>query len=126
MQMKKYPIYKALISGGLAIAIGIAIVTEAPIIALAAVIAAIAVAITIERTNKEVVKDERICQISWKAASATFNTVVILAALASLVTALFRSQLPENIVFVGTTMGFFVCVALLLQICFYAYFSRKL
>lgn len=126
MNIRKYRFYKALIAFGLAVAIGIAVVTETPVIALAAVIAAVAVAIAIERSNKEIVRDERIVQISGKAASATFNTVVIVAALASLGIALFHSKLPENIVFVGTIMGYFICVALLLQICFYAYFSRKL
>ncbi len=126
MQISRYRIYKALIACLLAIAVGIAIVTNTAIIALAAVIAGIAVAFILERNNKEIVRDERISQISGKAATAAFNTVIILAAAASLVTALFRSQLPENIVFFGSIMGYFVCVALILNIGFYAYFSRKL
>jgi uncharacterized membrane protein len=65
-------------------------------------------------------------QISWKAAHASFISVLILAAVAALGTALFRNQLPENIVFLGSIMGYFVCVAIILHLCFYAYFSRKL
>jgi len=126
MQINKFRIYKGLIAGGLVIAVAIAIATDTPVIALAAVVAAIALAFILERRNKEIVRDERILQISGKAASASFNTVIILAAVAALGTALFRNQLPENIVFVGTIMGYFVCVAILLQICFYTYFSRKL
>jgi uncharacterized membrane protein len=126
MKISKYRIYKALIGGGLGMAVGISIGTDTPIIALVAVVVAIVISFSLERNNKEITRDERILQISGKAASASFNTVLILAAIASLVTALFRSQLPENIVFVGAIMGYFVCAALLLHMCFYAYFSRKL
>ena len=126
MQISKFRIYKAVIAGGLAIAVAIAIATDTPLIALAAVVAAIGLAFILELRNKEIVRDERISQISGKAASASFNIMLILAAVAALGTALFRSQLPENVVFVGTVMGYFVCVALILHMCFYAYFSRKL
>jgi uncharacterized membrane protein len=113
MQHSKFRIYKAIIAGGLGIAVAIAIVTNTAIIALAAVIAAI-------------VLDERISQINGKAASASFNIMLIVAALASLGIALFHSQLPENVVFFGAIMGYFICAALLLHLCFYSYFSRKL
>jgi len=126
MQISKFRIYRAVIAGGLAIAVAIAIATDTPLTALAAVVAAIGLALILERRNKEIVRDERISQISGKAASASFNIMLILAAVAALGTALFRSQLPENVVFVGTVMGYFVCVALILHMCFYAYFSRKL
>jgi uncharacterized membrane protein len=126
MQKRKFRIYKAIIAGVLGIAVAIAIVTNTAIIALAAVVVGIALAFILERSNKEIVRDERISQISGKAASASFNSVLILAAVASLGTALFRSQLPENVVFVGAIMGYFICVALILHMCFYAYFSRKL
>ena len=126
MQISKFRIYKAVIAGGLAIAVAIAIATDTPLIALAAVVAAIGLAFILELRNKEIVRDERISQISGKAASASFNIMLILAAVAALGTALFRSQLPENVVFAGTVMGYFVCVALILHMCFYAYFSRKL
>ena len=126
MQHSKFRIYKALIAGGLAIAVGIAIATNTAIIALAAVIAAIILAFILERSNKEIVRDERISQINGKAASASFNIMLIVAALASLGIALFHSQLPENVVFFGAIMGYFICAALLLHLCFYAYFSRKL
>ncbi len=126
MQINKFRIFRAIIAGGLAIAVAIAIITDTPIIALAAVVAAIILAFILERRNKEVVRDERISQIGGKAASVSFNIMLILAAVASLGTALFRSQLPENIVFLGAMMGYFVCAALLLYMCFYAYFSRKL
>jgi uncharacterized membrane protein len=125
MQHSKFRIYKALIAGGLAIAVGIAIATDTAIIALAAVIAAIILAFILERSNKEIVRDERISQINGKAASASFNIMLIVAALASLGIALFRSQFPENVVFFGAIMGYFICAALLLHFCFYAYFSRK-
>jgi uncharacterized membrane protein len=126
MQISKFRIYKALIAGGLAIAVGIAIVTETPIIALAAVIAAIVLAFIIEHGNKEIVRDERISQINGKAATASLNSILVLAAAASLGIALFRSKLPENIVFFGSIMGYVICAALLLHMVFYAYFSRKL
>ena len=126
MQISKFRIYRAIIAGGLVIAVAIAIGTGAAIIALVAVVVAIGLAFILERSNKDIVRDERVSQISGKAASASFNTTLILAAVASLGTALFRSQLPENVVFVGTIMGYFICVALILHICFYAYFSRKL
>lgn len=126
MQHSKFRIYKAFIAGGLAIAVGIAITTNTAIIALAAVIAAIILAFILERNNKEIVRDERITQINGKAALVSFNIMLVIAALASLVIALFRSQLPENVVFLGTIMGYIVCAALLLHLCFYAYFSRKL
>ena len=126
MQISKFRIYKAVIAGGLAIAVAIAIATDTPLIALAAVVAAIGLAFILELRNKEIVRDERISQISGKAASASFNIMLILAAVAALGAALFRSQLPENVVFAGTVMGYFVCVALILHMCFYAYFSRKL
>ena len=126
MQISKFRIYKAIIAGGLVIAVAIAIVTDTAIIALAAVVVAIVLAFILERSNKEIVRDERISQISGKAASVSFNIMLILAAIASLGTALFRSQLPENVVFLGAIMGYFICAALLLHMCFYAYFSRKL
>jgi uncharacterized membrane protein len=126
MQISKFRIYKAIIAGGLGIAVAIAIGTNTPVIALAAVIIAIILAFVLERSNKEIVRDERISQISGKAATASFNIMLILAAIASLGTALFRSQLPENVVFFGAIMGYFICVALLLQICLYSYYSRKL
>ena len=126
MKISKFRIYKAIIAGGLGIAVAIAIGTDTAIIALVAVVVAIVLAFILERRNKEIVRDERIVQISRKAMSASFYTMLILAATAALGTALFRSQLPENVVFVGTIMGYFVCVALLLHMCLYAYFSRKL
>jgi uncharacterized membrane protein len=126
MQMSKFRIYRVLIAGGLVIAVAIAIATNTPIIALAAVVIAIVLAFILERSNKEIVRDERIVQISGKAASASFNIMLILAAVASLGIALFRSQLPENVVFFGAIMGYFICAAVLLHLCFYAYFSRKL
>ena len=126
MKISKYRIQKAVIGGGLAIAVGIAIGTNTPIIALAAVVVAIALALILERRNKEVVRDERIVQISWKASSASFTSTLILAAAASLGIAIFHSKLPENVVFFGTIMGYFICLAVLLHLCFYAYFSRKL
>jgi len=126
MQITRFGIYKAIIAGGLAIAVAIAIVTGTAIIALAAVVVAIALAFILERRNKAIVRDERISQISGKAASASFYSTLILGAVASLGIALFHSRLPENVVFFGTIMGYFICVALLLHIGFYAYFSRKL
>ena len=126
MKITKFRTYKAIIAGGLGIAVAIAIATDTAIIALVAVIVAIVIAVVLERSNKEIVRDERISQISGKAASASFYSVLILSAAASLGTALFRSQLPENVVFVGAIMGYFICVALILHMCFYAYFSRKL
>jgi uncharacterized membrane protein len=126
MQINKFRIYRVLIAGGLVIAVAIAIGTDTPIVALAAVLVAIVLAFILERRNKEIVRDERIAQISGKAASVSFNITLILAAVASLGTALFRSQLPENVVFAGSIMGYVICAALLLYMCFYAYFSRKL
>jgi len=126
VQINKFRIYRAIIACGLAIAVAIAIATDTPLIALAAVVVAIGLAVILERRNKEIVRDERIMQISGKAATASFNSVIILAAVAALGTALFRNQLPENVVFLGAIMGYFVCIAIILHICFYAYFSRKL
>ena len=126
MKISKFRIYKGVIAGVVGMAVAIAIVTDTAIIALVAVVVAIVLAFILERRNKEIVRDERISQISGKAASASFNSVLILAAAASLGIALFRSQLPENVVFVGAIMGYLICVALILHICFYAYFSRKL
>jgi uncharacterized membrane protein len=126
MQISKFRIYKAIIAGGLGVAVAIAIVTNTALIALVAVIIGVVIAVVLERTNKEIVRDERISQISGKAASASFYSVLILGAAASLGTALFRSQLPENVVFVGAIMGYFICLALVLLMCFYLYFSRKL
>ena len=126
MRISRYRIYKGIIGGILGAAVAIAITTNTPVIALVAVVAGIAAAIILERRNKEIVRDERITQISGKAASASFYSVLILGAAISLFTALFRTQLPENIVFVGSIMGYFICVGLILQICFYAYYSRKL
>ncbi len=126
MQISRYRIYKWIIAGVLGVAVAVAIATETPLIALAAVVIGIVVALILERRNKEIVRDERISQISGKAASASFYSVLILGALASLGIALFHSRLQENVVFFGTTMGYFICVALLLHIGFYAYYSRKL
>ena len=126
MQISRFRMYKWLIAGGLGIAVAIAIVTDTAIIALAAVVIGIALALILERRNKEVVRDERISQINGKAATASFYSMLILGAAASLGIALFHSQLPENVVFFGTIMGYFICVALLLHLGFYAYFSRKL
>jgi uncharacterized membrane protein len=126
MKISKFRTYKAIIAGGLGIAVAIAIVTDTAMIALTAVAVALVLAVILERRNKEIVRDERISQISRKATSASFYSMLILAAAASLGIALFRSQLPENVVFVGTIMGYFTCLALLLHMCFYAYFSRRL
>jgi uncharacterized membrane protein len=126
MKISRFQIYRALIAAGLAVAVSIAILADTPIIALAAVIAGIALSFYVQRRNKEIVRDERVSQISWKAASAAFNTVIIIAAIGSLGIALFRGQLPENLVFFGSIMGYFICAALLLHMGFYAYFSRKM
>ncbi|MFC1846161.1 DUF2178 domain-containing protein [Chloroflexota bacterium] len=126
MKISKFRIYKVIIAVALGIAVAIAIVTDTAVIALAAVIAAIIVSVILERRNKEIVRDERIVQISGKAAYASFISILILAAAVSLGIALFRSQLPENIVFLGAIMGYLICVALIMHVCFYFYFSRKL
>ena len=86
----------------------------------------IALAFILEHRNKEIVRDERMTQIGGKAASASFISMLILAAVASLGIALFRNQLPENVVFFGAVMGYFICAALLLHMGFYYYYSRKL
>jgi uncharacterized membrane protein len=126
MKISKFSIYRAVIAGGLVIAVAIAIATDTAIIALAAVVVAIALAFILERRNKAIVRDERISQITGKAASASFYSMLILAAVASLGIAIFRSHLPENVGFFGAIMGYFICAAVLLHLCFYAYFSRKL
>jgi uncharacterized membrane protein len=126
MRISRFRIYKGIIGVVVGAAVAIAITTNTPIIALAAVVVAVVLAIILERTNKEIVRDERIVQIGGKAASTSFYSLLILGAAAALVTALFRGQLPENVVFAGSVMGYFICVALILHICFYAYFSRKL
>jgi len=126
MQISRFGLYRGLIGGGLLIAVAIAIVTNTAIIALAAVVVAIVLAIILECRNRRIVRDERISQISRKAAATSFYSTLILGAVASLGIALFQSRLPENVVFFGTIMGYFICVALLLYICFYAYFSRKI
>ena len=126
MRISKFRTYKAIIAVGLGIAVAIAITTDTAIIALVAVVVAIVLAFILERRNKEIVRDERIVQISGKATSASFYSMLIIGAIASLGIALFHSQLPENIIFFGTIMGYFICVALLLNIGFYAYYSRKL
>jgi uncharacterized membrane protein len=125
MRISKFRIYKAVIAVMLGIAVAIAIVTNTAIIALLAVVVAIAIAVILERSNKEIVRDERISQISRRAASASFNSIIILAAIAALGIALFRHQLPENVVFFGSIMGYFICAAIVLHTCFYAYFSSK-
>jgi uncharacterized membrane protein len=126
MKINKYRVYRMLIGGGLAITVGLAIATNIPLIALAGVAVAIALAFIMERSNKEVVSDERVLQIRWKSGSAAFTIMMILAAVASLGIALFNKQLPENVVFFGSIMGYYVCAAVLLQLGFYTYFSRKL
>ena len=126
MQMKKYSIYRALIVGVGIIGVAVAIFINTPIIALAVVVVAVVLAFIMERRNKEIVQDERITQIRGKAAFASFSTMLILAGAISLITALFRNQLPESIVFTGSIMGYSICVALLLYMCIYIYLSRKL
>ena len=126
MRISRFRIYKVLIAVVLGIAVAIAITTNIPMIALVAVVIAVALALVLERRNKEIVRDERISLISRKATSISFYGMLMLAAVIALGTALFRSQLPENVAFVGTIMGYFVCVALILNMCLYAYFSRKL
>jgi uncharacterized membrane protein len=126
MKISRYRIYKAIIGGGLGAAVGIAVATDTAIIALVAVVVAIVIAVILERRNKEIVRDERILQIGRKATSTSFYGMLILAGVASLGTALFRNQLPESVVFAGSIMGYFVCVSLILYMCLYAYFSRKL
>lgn len=126
MQISRFRMYKWIIAGGLGVAVAVAILTNTAVIALAAVVVAIVLALILERSNKEIIRDERISQITGKAASASFYSTLILGAAASLGIALFRSRLPENVVFFGTIMGYFICVALLLHLGFYAYFSRKL
>lgn len=126
MQINRFNIYRWFIGGGLLIAVAIAIATGTALIALAAVVVAIVLAIVLERRNRDIVRDERISQINRQAASTSFYGTLILGAVASLGIALFHSRLPENVVFFGTIMGYFICVALLLYICFYAYFSRKI
>jgi uncharacterized membrane protein len=90
MRISKFRIYKAIIAVLLGIAVAIAITTNTAIIALLAVVVAIAIAVILERSNKEIVRDERISQISRRAASASFNSIIILAAIAALGIALFR------------------------------------
>ena len=126
MQISRFRMYKWIIAGGLGIAVAVAIITNTAVIALAAVVVGIVLALILERSNKEIVRDERVSQISGRAASVSFYSTLILGAAASLGIALFRSRLPENVVFFGTIMGYFICVALLLYLGFYAYFSRKL
>jgi uncharacterized membrane protein len=126
MRVKKYSIYRFLIMAGVIIAVVVAVTTDTPIIAVAAVIAAVAVALLLERRNKEIVRDERISHISGKSSYIAFNIMLLLAGLSSLATALFRSRLPENVVFAGSIMGYSVCVALLLYMFLYIYLSRKL
>jgi uncharacterized membrane protein len=126
MKINKFRIYRALIAAGLAIAVGIAITTDTPVIALGAVVAAIILAFSLELRKKGTVRDERISQISKNASSAAFSIMIILAAAASLGIALFGKQLPENVVFLGSIMGYFVCAAVFLNLCFYAYYSRKM
>ena len=126
MKISRFRLYKAIIAGVLGVAVALAIVTDTPIIALVAVVVAIVLAFVLERRNKEIVRDERISQINGKATTASFYSMLIMAAAVALGIALFRSKLPENVVFVGTIMGYFTCAALLLHMCFYAYFSRKL
>jgi uncharacterized membrane protein len=126
MQISRFSLYRGIIGGVLLIAVAIAIITNTAIIALAAVAVAIVLAVILEHRNREIVRDERISQISRKAASASFYSTLILGAAASLGIALFQSQLPENVVFAGTIMGYFICLALVLLMCFYLYFSRKL
>jgi len=126
MQISRFRMYKWLIAVGLGIAVAIAIITNTAIIALVAVVIGIVLALILERSNKEIVRDERISQITGKAASVSFYGTLILGAVASLGIALFHGRLPENVVFFGTIMGYFICVALLLYMGCYAYFSRKL
>jgi uncharacterized membrane protein len=126
MQISRFRMYKWLIAGGLGIAVAIAIITNTAIIALAAVVIGIVLALILERSNREIVRDERISQITGKAASVSFYSTLILGAAASLGIALFHSWLPENVIYFGTIMGYFICVALLLYMGSYAYFSRKL
>ena len=124
--MKKYSIYRALIVALGIIGVAVAIFMNTPIIALAVVVVAVVLAFILERRNKEIVQDERITQIRGKAAFASFITMLLLAGVISLITALFRNQLPESIVFTGSIMGYSICVALLLYMCIYIYLSRKL
>jgi uncharacterized membrane protein len=126
MKVSRFRLYKAGIGAMLGICVGIAISIDIPVIALAGVVIAILLAVIVERGNKEIVRDERISQISTKAAAVSFTIILITSAAASLGTALFRSQLPENIIFAGSLMGYFICVAMLIYICFYLYYSRKL
>ncbi len=126
MYMKKYNIYRALIVAGGIIAVAVAIIINIPLIALAAVVIDVALAVILERSNKEIVRDERGSQIKGKAAFTSFFSMLILAGVVSLVTALFRSQLPESIVFAGSIMGYSICIALLLYMCIYIFLSRKL
>ena len=84
MKISKFRVYKALIAAMLGIAVAVAICTDTAIIALMAVIIAIVLALILEHRNREIVRDERISHISGKAASASFNSVIIMAAAASL------------------------------------------
>ncbi len=126
MYMKKYNIYRSLIVAGGIIAVAVAIIINIPLIALAAVVITVALAVILERSNKEIVRDERGSQIKGKAAFTAFFSMLILAGVVSLVTALFRSQLPESVVFAGSIMGYSICIALLLYMCIYIFLSRKL
>ncbi len=102
-----------------------AIITNNFIVPLVAVVLAVGLNYLLRRKAKVVTRDERSTVLYEKAAGATTRLCIPLAALAGIVILIFQERLSDELVTAGQLLAYFACILMLVQLGFYAYYSRK-
>jgi uncharacterized membrane protein len=102
-----------------------AIITDNFIVPMVAVILAVGLSYLLRRKAKVVTRDERSTVLYEKAAGSTIKLCIPLAALAGIGILIFQERLSAELVTTGQILAYFACILMLVQLAFYAYYSRK-
>ena len=126
MTKRMYKICTAVIANLLGIIVAWSVTAGNAVVPIVAVAIAIGFTYLCRKATKEVTGDERTHHIYEKASAATMLFLVPAMGLTAIVLLALQENLSVELVFLGETLGYSVCMLLAVHLALYSYFSRKL
>ena len=126
MSLKTYRFLTVTVTLIVAVFVGWAVAAGNTLIPAPVVIAGAIILCLCRRRIKETIEDERVHSIADKAAGRTINFVVILMAVVGVTLIAMSPGRSPDLEPAGFTLGYAVCVILIVYNILYFYYSRKL
>jgi uncharacterized membrane protein len=125
MTGKTFKFATVLLTIALAIVVSVSIFSGNLYIPVIAVIVALIVRYILQRSTREVMRDERTRHVNERAAALTVQICVPLAAVVAVALLALRKNISPELFMAGNTLAYFSCFVLLVHSALYSYLNRR-